>query len=110
MGGTQFPGLLDVLRARWRVRRRRRDRQPRSPRLDLRTLYLKDLRLLGCTFQDDEVFENLVGYVERDEVRPVVAKSYPLSEIARAQERLPHQASTSGKLVLIPPPVAAAAD
>ena len=27
--------------------------------LDVRTLYLKDLTLIGCTFQDDEVFENL---------------------------------------------------
>ena len=27
--------------------------------LDVRTLYLKDLTLFGCTFQEEEVFENL---------------------------------------------------
>jgi len=53
--------------------------------IDLRTLYLKDLSLFGCTFQEDEVFENLVAYLESGEVRPVVSRSYPLAEIAQAQ-------------------------
>ena len=70
--------------------------------IDLRTLYLKDLSLLGCTFQEDEVFENLIGYVERGEVRPVVSRTYPLDEIARAQEDF-LQKRHIGKLVLVPP-------
>ena len=54
--------------------------------LDLRTLYLKDLRLIGCTVLEPEVFPNLIGYVERGEIKPLVAATYPLTEIVAAQE------------------------
>ena len=71
---------------------------------DLRTLYLRDLTLIGCTFQDEGVFENLGSYVERGEIRPVVAKTYPLADIARAQADFLAKGFT-GKLVLLPPPL-----
>jgi NADPH:quinone reductase-like Zn-dependent oxidoreductase len=70
--------------------------------LDVRTLYLKDLTFFGCTFQDDIAFENLVSYVERGEIRPVVAKTYPLQDIAKAQAEFLAKNFT-GKLVLVPP-------
>ena len=54
--------------------------------LDLRTLYLKDLRLIGCTVLEPNVFANLVSYIERGEIRPVVAATYDLSDIVKAQE------------------------
>ena len=54
--------------------------------LDLRTLYLKDLSLFGCTVLEPTVFPNLIGYIERGEVKPLVAATYPLFEIAAAQE------------------------
>lgn len=72
--------------------------------LDVRTLYLKDLTFFGSTFQEDAVFANLVGYIERGEIRPLVARTYPLAEIRRAQEDFLAKAHT-GKLVLIPPPL-----
>ncbi|MEM9200753.1 MAG: alcohol dehydrogenase family protein [Actinomycetota bacterium] len=53
--------------------------------LDVRDLYLKDLTLKGSTYQDPEVFPNLVGYIERGEIRPLVAATYPLAAIADAQ-------------------------
>lgn len=70
--------------------------------IDLRTLYLKDLSLLGCTFQPDEVFENLVSTIEAGAVRPVVARTYPLDRIVEAQRDFLSKSHT-GKLVLIPP-------
>jgi NADPH:quinone reductase-like Zn-dependent oxidoreductase len=70
--------------------------------LDVRTLYLKDLTFFGCTFQEDLVFENLVSYIERGEIRPVVARTYPLREIVKAQEDFLSKRH-AGKLVLIPP-------
>ena len=33
-------------------------------KLDLRTLYLKDLTLYGCTFQSKEIFRNIIKYIE----------------------------------------------
>ena len=42
------------------------------------------------------------GYIERGEIRPMVAKTYPLNEIATAQEDFLSKKYT-GKLVLLPP-------
>ena len=54
--------------------------------LDLRTLYLRDLTLLGSTYQPDTVFTDLVGYIEAGESRPVLAATYPLDQLRVAQE------------------------
>ncbi|BAN00617.1 alcohol dehydrogenase family protein [Ilumatobacter coccineus] len=70
--------------------------------IDIRTLYLKDLTLFGATFQPDEVFADLVGYIERNEIRPLVAATYPLADIARAQDDFVAKRHV-GKLVLVPP-------
>ncbi|HJU47154.1 MAG TPA: zinc-binding dehydrogenase, partial [Gaiellaceae bacterium] len=70
--------------------------------LDLRPVYLRDLTLLGCTRQDDGVFEQLVAYVERDEIRPCVARTYPLGAIVEAQQDFLAKRFV-GKLVLVPP-------
>jgi NADPH:quinone reductase-like Zn-dependent oxidoreductase len=70
--------------------------------LDVRTLYLKDLSLFGSTFQDDVIFPNLISYIEAGEIRPILAATYPLADIARAQEDFLAKKHT-GKLVLLPP-------
>jgi NADPH:quinone reductase-like Zn-dependent oxidoreductase len=103
VGGPGFPRLLDLLRPGGRYAISGAIGGPLAE-IDLRTVYLKDLSLLGCTFQDDEVFEDLIGYVERGEVRPVVARTYRLDEIARAQADFLKKEHV-GKLVLVPPPV-----
>ena len=54
--------------------------------LDVRTLYLKDLSLFGCTVLDANVFANLVKRIERAEIAPLVAHTYPLEQIADAQK------------------------
>ena len=99
--GPAWPGLLDVLRRGGRYATAGAIAGP-MVELDVRTLYLKDLTLFGCTFQEDAVFSNLVSYIERGEIRPLVAKTFPLSEIRRAQEAFLAKGFT-GKLVLVPP-------
>ena len=101
VAGESWPSLLDVLRRGGRYATAGAIAGP-MVELDVRTLYLKDLTLIGCTFQDDVVFENLVGYIERGEIRPVVAKTFALSEIANAQEEFLAK-KFIGKLVLVPP-------
>nr|WP_272941786.1 zinc-binding dehydrogenase [Saccharopolyspora spinosa] len=78
---------------------RRADRADR-----LRTRYLKDLTLLDCTFQEDEVFGNLVSHVEAGEIRACVAKVFPPKAIGRALEEFLSKTFT-GKLVLTIPEV-----
>lgn len=102
--GDQWPTLLKVLRRGGRYATAGAIAGPISE-IDIRTLHLKDLTLFGCIFQDDEVFDNLIGYIERGEIRPVVAKSYPLSQSAQAQEDFLAKKHI-GKLVLVPPKVA----
>jgi len=99
VGGSRFPDLLTVLRAKGRYAVAGAIAGALVT-LDLRTLYLKDLRLLGCTIADPEVFADLVRYIEREEIRPVVAKTYPLSAIVHAQRDFLAKTHV-GKLVLI---------
>ena len=101
VAGAGWPQLLDVLKRGGRYVTAGAIAGP-MVELDVRTLYLKDLTLIGCTFQDDVVFENLVGYIEGNEIRPVVAKTFALADIALAQQTFLDKQFT-GKLVLIPP-------
>ncbi|MGZ8180314.1 zinc-binding dehydrogenase [Williamsia sp. SKLECPSW1] len=54
--------------------------------LDLAALYLNDLSILGTTAWAPHVFPDLIGYVENDEIRPLVAGRFALGEIATAQQ------------------------
>ena len=101
VGGAQWPLLLDALRTGGRYASAGAIAGPVVP-LDLRTLYLKDLSLFGCTFQDDIIFENLVGYIECGELRPLLAQTYALSDIAQAQADFSAK-QFLGKLALVPP-------
>ena len=70
--------------------------------VDLRRIYLRDITLHGCTYQAPEVFARLIEMARAGRVRPRIADTYPLRDIARAQADF--QAKThAGKLVLLPP-------
>jgi len=77
--------------------------------LDMRDLYLKDITLIGCTAWDEPVFANLISYIENGEIRPLLADTYPLDQIAQAQKAF-QQKRHMGKIVLIPPSDASAPD
>ena len=102
VGGPRWPALLTVLRPHGRYAVSGAIGGP-IVELDLRRLYLKDLSLFGCTSQDDDVFRDLVGYLERGELVPLVAATYPLAEIAAAQRDFGAKRHV-GKLVLLVPP------
>jgi len=72
--------------------------------LDMRTLYLKDITMFGCTAWDEPVFPNLVSYIERGEIRPLLARVFSLDQIEQAQREFIDKKHV-GKLVLIPPPL-----
>lgn len=101
VGGSAWPTLMNALRPRGRYATAGAIAGPHVT-LDLRTLYLKDLTLYGCTSQDSSVFANLVGYIERREIRPLVAGTYHLAELVTAQRDFAAKRHV-GKLVVIPP-------
>ena len=68
---------------------------------DMRELYLYDRTLIGSTAWDKSVFSQLVGYIERGEIRPLLAGTFPLADIATAQRAFLEKFHT-GNLVLVP--------
>lgn len=72
--------------------------------IDLRDVYLRDITLHGCTYQAPEIFNRLVALINAGRLKPLVSRSYPLRDIARAQADFTSK-SLPGKLVLIPPEV-----
>lgn len=86
VGGASWPTLLTVLRTGGRYATAGAIADP-NVALDLRTLYLKDLTLMGCTVLDDGVFAALVRRIESGAIRPLVAAVYALDDIVAAQEQ-----------------------
>ena len=67
--------------------------------LDVRSLYLKDLSLFGCTVLAPGVFSNLVERIEHGEISPIIAGTFPLERIADAQAAFMSKEHV-GKIVL----------
>jgi len=84
VGGTNFTMYLDLLARGGRYVTAGAIAGP-MVELDLRTLYLKDLTLHGATVMPVGIFKRLVGYIEKTEIRPLLAKQYPISRIKEAQ-------------------------
>nr|WP_320015661.1 alcohol dehydrogenase family protein [uncultured Desulfobacter sp.] len=71
--------------------------------MDMRDFYLKDVSLIGCTAWDEFVFPSLIEYIERGQIKPLVAKTFELKDIAIAQHEFMKKAHF-GNFVLMPPP------
>ena len=100
VGGSSFGPMLKVLRRGGRYVSSGAIGGP-IVNFDLRDFYLKDLNLIGCTAWDEPVFANLVSYVEQNRIKPLVAKTFALQEIAQAQREFLEKKHV-GKFVLVP--------
>ena len=101
VGGPDFAPLLEVVRRGGRYTTAGAIAGPIVD-LDLRTLYLNDLELFGCTVYDPSVFEALVSYIQRGEVRPVVAATWPLADFHAGQEAFTAKSHVGAMVVEIP--------
>jgi NADPH:quinone reductase-like Zn-dependent oxidoreductase len=99
VGGSSFAALLGVLRhgGRYAVAGAIGGA---LVTLDLRTLYLKDLSMYGCTISDPAVFANLVRYIQNGEITAVVARTFALQDLAAAQRAFLEKAHV-GKIVIL---------
>ena len=84
VGGAEWPELLTILRPFGRYAVAGAIAGP-IVELDLRTLYLKDQRFFGCTVIDEGVFTRLVSLIERGQIKPLLARSFPLESLSEAQ-------------------------
>ena len=84
VGGNGFSALIGILKRGGRYVAAGAIAGPMVA-LDLRQLYLKDLELHGATVLPKGLFGRLVGYIERGEIRPLLAGEFPLAAIREAQ-------------------------
>ncbi len=70
--------------------------------MDLRTLYLNNISLLGCTAWAEPVFANLITYIERGDICPMLVKTFALKDMVQAQREFQGKAHV-GKFALVPP-------
>lgn len=100
VGGGQWPALIDVLERGGRYTCSGAIAGP-MVQMDLRTFYLRDLTFTGSTVIAPEVTQNLVRYIEAGQIKPVLAASYPLSELRAAQQAFIDKRHT-GNIVVLP--------
>ena len=101
VGGPGWPSVINALRPGGRYATSGAIAGP-IVEADLRTIYLNDLTIYGCSYTSHAVFSELIGLVNSGHIKPLVSKTYPLSEIGQAQEDFSAK-KYPGKIVLVPP-------
>jgi NADPH:quinone reductase-like Zn-dependent oxidoreductase len=100
VGGPMFKALLQLLRPEGRYATAGAIAGP-LVQLDLRTVYLKHFELHGSSQGTRTAFLRLVRYIEEGKVKPLLAGTYKLSDIHRAQRDFMGK-HFFGKLVIVP--------
>ncbi len=100
VGGPLWPQLIEVLRHGGRYTCAGAIAGP-IVTFDLRTFYLHDLVFTGATVIPPGLFADLVGYIERGEIKPLLAETYPLKELRAAQEAFLEKRHV-GNIVILP--------
>jgi len=100
VGGPYWPNLLEILERGGRYTCSGAIAGP-MVEFDLRTFYLNDLTLTGSTIVAPEVFAELVRLIEAGDLKPVLAATYPLSELKTAQQAFIDKVHT-GNIVVVP--------
>ena len=103
VGGDIWPQLIDVLVRGGRYTCAGAIAGP-IVAFDLRTFYLNDLVFTGATIIPPGLFADLVGYVERGEIKPLLARTWPLADLREAQDAFLKKAHV-GNFAVVPPPV-----
>ncbi|MBQ6640358.1 MAG: alcohol dehydrogenase family protein [Saccharopolyspora sp.] len=68
---------------------------------DLRTIYLRQVELVGSSFGTHEDFARVVRHIAAGELRPLLAGTYPLHRLREAQQDFKAK-DFFGKLVVLP--------
>jgi NADPH:quinone reductase-like Zn-dependent oxidoreductase len=100
VGGDYWPRLIDVLDRGGRYTCAGAIAGP-MVEMDLRTFYLRDLTFTGATIVPPGVFADLVGYIERGEVKPALAATYPLEQLHDAQQAFIDKKHTGNIVVTV---------
>lgn len=100
VAGPMFNDLLRILKPEGRYTTAGAIGGP-VVQLDLRTMYLKQLELHGSSQGTRVAFRRLVDYIEQGRIKPLLDRTYRLSEFHQAQQAFMDK-SYVGKLVVVP--------
>ncbi|WP_026361510.1 zinc-binding dehydrogenase [Amycolatopsis nigrescens] len=100
VAGPAFAGLLRLLRPLGRYVVAGAIAGP-LVETDLRTVYLNQLQLIGSSFGSHEDFAQVLAQIEGGGLRPLLAGTFPLAELGRAQAEFTGK-GFFGKLVVEP--------
>ncbi|WP_129113845.1 zinc-binding dehydrogenase [Halegenticoccus tardaugens] len=84
VGGELFQEFVETLRPGGRLVTAGAVAGPVTE-IDLRTVYLKQVHIVGSTMGTRSEFQDLVRYIEDGDIEPLLAETYPLPEIHEAQ-------------------------
>jgi len=101
VGGDIFMPLLNSLRHGGRYSSSGAIAGP-TVNFDLRQLIYKDLQLTGATIVRPHIFNRLVKLIEDGQLKPTLAKQFPLRELALAQETFMAKKHVGNIVVTIP--------
>jgi NADPH:quinone reductase-like Zn-dependent oxidoreductase len=100
VGGSMFADLLRVLRPMGRHVIAGAIAGPMAE-VDLRTIYLKHLEIIGASQGTREEFRVVLDHIQSGRVKPLVAAVYPLREMRQAQAYFAGK-DFVGKIVIVP--------
>lgn len=100
VGGELWPQLIESLRRGGRYTCAGAIAGP-IVSFDLRTFYLNDLVFTGATIIPPGLFADLVGYIERGEIKPLLAGTWPLESLREAQTQFLKKQHV-GNFVIVP--------
>jgi NADPH:quinone reductase-like Zn-dependent oxidoreductase len=85
VAGDIFPDLINALERGGRYVASGAIAGPLTT-LDIRTLYLHDLTLLGSTVVPPGTFDDVIGYINEGKIAPLLAETFPLKDLHAAQQ------------------------
>ena len=100
VGGDYWPILIDALARGGRYTCAGAIAGPMVT-MDMRTFYLRDLTFTGATIVPPGIFANLVSYIEKGEVKPLLAATYPLEQLHTAQKAFIDKQHTGNIVVTV---------
>lgn len=101
IGGEVFDKLLSLAKIGSRIVSFGATKGP-VPNLLLPKMFLKEISVLGSTMGSPQEFGEMVQFVEKHKIRPVLDKTYALEEVVEAQNRM-ENGENFGKIVLTIP-------
>lgn len=100
VGGAMFTDLLHILRPQGRYVLAGAIAGPMIE-IDLRTIYLKHLEIIGSSQGTREEFKAVIDYIVSGRIKPLVAQVYSLNELGQAQADFERK-EFIGKFVIVP--------